>query len=439
VELRDESLMAEKSNRGAVVILPVLLVGIVAGGLVLTSQGPEVPGQVPEQLTANYETPIVNQAIESGLASLPSDTPSLGRSERHLRLRLNGTPERSLEVAGGLFAIATKHLESGNSPEATRVAQVCADLIPGSLLAARCWLLCGEAAAMAAPDFPISIRYFERADAVLRDRLRRNPDENEALQLQATALQQLSQSEVRFDRHADAIRHLRELTGNAPVAQGQSPGDRLRAILALGQLLFEAGPIEEAVQELARAEEYGMSEEVPAAEALHALAGKARVLTVDPADFSYEALRRLWEARRFESLPEWFQIGDELTSAYYFHEPRQLADFELVSGKFLASLPAVLESLPSDSLQRAELESLYATNLLLAADAARSRSDTAEVARLVKLFESTFDGRDVKFTCPLDRPAQRLSRIGEIYRTTMTGHVKQLQKLQATGNIPPAL
>lgn len=61
-----------------------------------------------------------------------------------------------------------------------------------------------------------------------------------------------------------------------------------------------------------------------------------------------------------------------------------------------------------------------------------TRSDSSEVARLVALFETQFAERDIQFTSPLDCPAQRLHHIGEIYRTTMTGHVGQLRQIQAT-------
>ena len=256
----------------------------------------------------------------------------------------------------------------------------------------------------------------------------------------ATTVQWLAQSKDRFGRTEEAIAHFRELTGPAPLARVQRPADRLRAMLSLSQLLKKTSAFDEAKQWLSAAQTYGATEEVPAAEALHAFVDSVQQLFPE----SYHPLRlaelqTLWETRRFESLPEWYVVGDELTSAYFFQEPPQMADFELVSRQLLKSLPTTLRTLPVGSLQRSELESLYATNLLLAADSARSRSDDVELARCVTLFEDTFDGRDVRFTSPLNRPAQRMHRMGEIYRTTMLKHVEQLRQNQAQRAEPPRL
>ena len=431
------SQMSEKSKASGAAILPALLVGLAVGGVILAPRGEESRVAAPAHIAAQDETQIANQAIKQGLAALPREAHSLGQTERNLRLRLNGTEARTLDVAGGLYAIATRHLDESNTPQAMRVAQACADLVPESLLAARCWLLCGQASAATHPDLPLSIRYFERAAAATRNRLLKIPNEVETLRLRATALQCLGQCKERFGRTDEAIRHLRELTDTTAVTPVQSPGDRLRAMLNLSRLLHKTGSIQEADQWFASAQEFALTDAVPANEALHALADFTRTLITEIGDPARsDALRWLWECPRFESLKEWFEVGDELASAYFFHEPRQLADFELVSGKFLASAARILESLPAGSEPRAGLESLYATQLILAAEAARSRSDDAEIARMVKLFESSFHGRDVTFTSPLDRPAQRLHRIGEIYRTTMTGHVEQLRQIQAAGRFP---
>ena len=426
--------MAVKAITSKVVMLPVVLLGLVCAGIAFYSQ-PEVPCEV--MACPIDEVGIVERAIEQGLATLPDETPALGRAQRHLLLRLNNSAERQLEVAGGLYAIASKHLSAGHSPEAIRVAQVCADLAPGSLIAARCWLMCGDASALAHPDLPLSIRYYERADALLRDRLSRQPDEIEALRLRAIAVQWLAQAKGRFGRTEEAIEHLRELTDSSSLTQAQPPADRLRAMLSLGLLLHKSGLGGQANRILTVAQDMGTSDAVPAAEALYALVDAKLQQWPDVTDPSRQAaLRELWDTPRFQKLPEWFQVGDELASAYFFSEPRQVADFELISRELLTSLPGVLASLANDSEQRMLLESLYATHLLLAVDSATSRSDASEVARLVSLFETQFDGRDIQFTSPLDRPAQRMHRIGEIYRTTMTGHVEQLRQIHATGTVP---
>ena len=426
--------MAEKSSASGVVILTVVLVGLVCAGIAFSPQPEDaaITATVPLD-----EVGIVHLAMEQAQATLPADASALALAERHLLLRLNHSPERQLEVAGGLYVIASKRLSAGNAPEAMRVAQVCADLAPASLLAARCWLLCGDASAVTHPDLPLSIRYFERADAALRERLRQLPEEAEALRLRAIAVQRLAQTKDRFGRTAEAIEHLRELTGTSPLAQAQPPADRLRATLSLGVLLHKSGLHGQAHRMLAIARDLGTSEAVPSVEALQALVDASCQHWpegTDPARLA--ALRELWETPRFRKLPTWFVVGDELASAYHFAEPRSVAEFELVSREFLTSLSSVLAALPEPSDQRASLESLYATNLLLAVDSAQSRSDVSEVARLVALFETQFDGRDIQFTSPLDRPAQRLHRIGEIYRTTMTGHAEQLRQIQATGTVP---
>ena len=425
--------MAVKTRASKIAILPVVLLGLVCAGVAFYPQA-EAPSV---NLPPLDEVGIVDRAIERGLASLPADAPALGTAERHLLLRLNDSEERRLEVAGGLYAIASKHLIAGNSPEAMRVAQVCADLAPGSLIAARCWLLSGNASAVTHPDLPLSIRYYERADALLRDRLQRQPDEVEALRLRAIAMQWLAQTKDRFGRTEDAIEHLRELTDSTPLTQAQPPADRLRAMLTLGLLLHKSGLGGQANRILTVAQDMGLSDAVPAAEALHALVEAQLQQCPDVTDPSRtDALRELWDTPRFQGLPEWFQVGDELASAYFFAEPRQGADFELVSRELLTSFPGVFASLPNNSEQRASLESLYATNLLLAVDSAQGRSDASEVARLVALFETQFAGRDIQFTSPLDRPAQRMHHIAEIYRATMTGHIEQLRQIHATGNVP---
>ncbi len=426
--------MAEKSRASNAVLLPVVLLGLACAGIAFypPTEAPHVTLPTPMD-----EVGIVQRAIEQGLATGPSEAPALGRAERHLLLRLNDSPERRLEVAGGLYAIASKHLDAGRAPEAMRVAQVCADLVPGSLLEARSWMLCGQASEVTHPDLPLSIRYYDRADAALIARLQRSVDDEQYLRLRATMVLWLAQSMDRFGRTEEAIQHLRELTETTALVQAQRPADRLQAMLTLGRLLHQTGQGGPANRILTKAQELGLSEAVPDSEALQAMVDNARQMwpeITDPA--RHDALRQLWDTPRFQLLPEWFSVGDELASAYFFAEPRQGADFEIVSRELLTTLPGVLAALPGESEQRVVLESLYATNLLLAVDSAQSRSDSSEVARLVVLFETQFAGRDIQFTSPLDRPAQRLHHIGEIYRTTMTGHVEQLRQSDATGSSP---
>lgn len=434
--------MADNSDRFKVLKLPLGAAGFVVLCLFLSRSSQEISPPAFTVIDAPAEAQLIQQGVNEGTNELAAGKYSIGQVERNLKLRLNldQTPRRKLVTAGGLYAVASTSLDQGHGSEAARIAQQAADLAPGTLLAARCWLLCGQASEVTSPDLPLSIRYFERANVALLDRMKQHSDEAEALQLRASVLQHLSQSELRFARNEEAIGHLRELSDKSPLAQTLVPGDRLRAMVALGYLLALTGRAEESVRWLSTAHEYGTQIgdcAVPHAEALHALIEPARRDTLNPTAPSYDALRVLWEIGRFESLPEWFQIGDELTSAYFFHEPPQLADFELVVRKLLNSLPNAIESAPLESTQRKELESIYATNLLLAADAANSRHDQAEVARLVKLFMSKFRGRDVNFISPLSRPAVRMHRIANIYRTTMTRHVEQMRQNQANGNTPP--
>ena len=423
--------MAENSNGSGAVILSVVLIGLVGAGVAFYRQ-PTVPEAVAP--VAVDESRVIDRAIDEANSSLPAGSSELGMAERHLLLRLNDSLERRLEVAGGLYAVASKHLDAGRAPEAMRVAQVCADLAPGSLLEARCWILCGQASAVTHPDLPLSIRYYERGEAALRERFERQSHEFEALRLRADAVLWLAQTKDRFGRTEEAIQHLRELTGSTSLVQAQQPADRLQTMLTLGLLLHKTGLGGQANRMLTEAHKLAMSEAVPAPEALRALVDNARRQWPEITDPSrIEALRELWDTVRFQRLSGWFLVGDELASAYFFAEPRQLADFEMVSRELLTSLPGVLLALPDDSVQRAELESLYATNLLLEVDSANARADVFEATRLIALFEKQFQGRDIQFASPLDRPAQRMHRIGEIYRTTMTGHVEQLRQIQATG------
>ena len=442
VPLMDESSMADNSAQYKVLKLPLWAAGFVALCLFLSRSAPDVTPAPRAEIDSASATRLIQQGIEQGKAELAAGKYSTAQVERNLRLRLKleDSPERKLEVAGGLYAVATALRGEHNSLDATRLAQQAADLAPGTLLAARCWILCGQASEVTSPELPLSIRYFDRANVALLGWLKQHPEDAEAIQLRAAVLYQLSQTEGRFARHEEAIQHLREITDLSPVAQALNPGDRLRAMVRLGDLLAVTGQAAESARWLSTAQEYGKQQvdfTVPAAEILHALAEPARREALNSAAPSYDSLRLLWERDRFESLPEWFQIGDELASAYFFHEPPQLADFQLVVGKLLSTIPKALDSLPRESTQRAELESIYATNLLLAADAAKNRHDQAEVARLVALFESTFHSRDVNFISPQSRPAVRMHRIAEIYRTTMPRHIEQLRKIQTSGNTPP--
>ena len=338
--------MAENSNGSGAVLLTVVLIGLVGAGVAFYRQ-PTVPEAVAP--VAVDESRVIDRAIDEANSSLPAGSSELGMAERHLLLRLNDSLERRFEVAGGLYAVASKHLDAGRAPEAMRVAQVCADLAPGSLLEARCWILCGQASAVTHPDLPLSIRYYERAEAALRERFERQPHEFEALRLRADAVLWLAQTKDRFGRTEEAIQHLRELTGSTSLVEAQRPADRLQTMLTLGLLLHKTGLGGQANRMLTEAHKLGLSEAVPAPEALHALVDSTRRLwpeITDPA--RQDTLRQLWDTPRFQTLAEWFPVGDELASAYFFAEPRQLADFELVSRELLTSLPGVLASLPDD-------------------------------------------------------------------------------------------
>lgn len=434
--------MADNSAQYKVLKLPLWAAGFVALSLFLSRSAPDVTPAPRAEIDPASAALLIEQGIEQGKSELASGKYSTAQVERNLRLKLKleDSPERKHEVAGGLYAVATAMRGEHNSLDAIRLAQQVADLAPGTLLAARCWVLCGQTSEVSSPELPLSIRHFDRANVALLGWLKQHPDDAEAIQLRASVLYQLSQTEARFARRDEAIQHLREITDLSPVAQALNPGDRLRAMVRLGNLLAVTGQAEESARWLSAAREYGEQQAdftIPAAEVLHSMAEPARHAALDPVAPSYDALLFLWELDRFESLPEWFQIGDELASAYFFHEPPQLADFQLVVGKLLNTIPKALESLPPESTQRAELESIYATNLLLAADAARNRHDEAEVARLVTLFESTFHSRDVNFISPQSRPAVRMHRIAEIYRTTMPRHIEQLRKIQTSDNTPP--
>lgn len=433
--------MADNSARYKVLKLPLWAAGFVALSLILSRTAPEVPPPPEGVIDAATAAQLIQQGIDHAQVELAAGKYSIGQVERNLRLRLKleDTPERRLEVAGGLYSVATALRKEHNPLEATRLAQQAADLAPETLLAARCWNLCGEASEVSSPELPLSIRYFDRANLVLLGWLKQHPDDAKAIQLRASVLYRLSQTETRFARSDEAIQHLREITDLSTVAQALGPGDRLRAMVSLGNLLAVTGHAEESARWTSAAREYGKLQSdftTPAAEVLHSLAEPARRAALDPVAPSCDDLRFLWELDRFESLPEWFQIGDELASAYFFHEPPQLADFQLVVGQLLNTIPKAIESLPPESTQRAELESIYATNLLLAAEAAKNRQDQTEVTRLVSLFESTFNNRDVNFISPQSRPAVRMHRIADIYRSTMTRHIEQLRKIQVSDNTP---
>ena len=155
VDHRDVNPMAESSNNSAAMIVPVVLIGVVGAGIAFYRQ-PTVSDTIAPVVVD--ESHVIDRAIDQAHATLPTGSSQLGMAERHLLLRLNDSLERRLEVAGGLYAIASTHLHAGRAPEAMRVAQVCADLAPGSLLEARCWILCGHASAVTHPDLPLSIR-----------------------------------------------------------------------------------------------------------------------------------------------------------------------------------------------------------------------------------------------------------------------------------------
>lgn len=395
------------------------------------------------------EAPIVQRVLEERVPSLPNDRFGLGHRERALRLKLNGTPERTIEVAAELYAIAEKHLALSDFPEATRVAQECADMAPATLLAARCWALCGDASAGTQPQLPLSTRYWERANRFLDSRLQQSPDDKESLSLKAQILLKLGLAEARFQRFDTAAQHLRELIADGPLSPYVEGTARLRAQLALSNLLSLPVATEESEKLRQAAWDLALSDAIPPAEALRELRNSLpATLREESTRFAptpapmiqsptrLESLQTLWNTPRFQGLTDWYSVGDELTSEYYFHQPRQLADFEIVSRLLLAELPKTITALSPESSDRENLESILATNLLLATSTAQERGDQSEVVRLTEKFESTFQGRDVRFIAPLDRPAQRMHRIGEIYRTTMLGHVEQMKQRQASPRVP---
>lgn len=430
-------------------MVAVTLGALALAGLSVYREGQRGPVTVANP-AACAEGPIVEMAMEAQAQQLPTDTFGLGDRERSLLLKVNGDLGRSFEVAGGLLAIAQQHLAQSNATEAMRVAQICADLVPNTVTSARSWILCGHASAYSHPDLPLSLRYLERADQTLLGILSKMPDDKQALKLRSSLLLDLGQTEAKFQRTESAIAHLRELTGDGPVAQNQNAEGRMRATLALSQLLGQPVPTEESEKLRAIAWNLGTTEDVPAAAALHVLRESIPQATpaneslfapppVEPsaAQTRTEGLLTLWNTKRFRGLPEWFQIGDELASNSFFHEPRQSADFEIVNRQLLVSMPPSLASLAADSPEKEELESIYAANLLLAVSTARDRGDQSEVDRLTRMFEETFRDRDITFTTPMVRPAQRMHRIGEIYRTTMLGHIEQMrQRLECPGKPP---
>lgn len=429
-------------------VVSVALGGVAIAGLSMFREAQRAPA-IPTATTSIDEAAIVAQAIESQSKQLPNDTFGLGHLERSLLLKVNGEPQRTFEVAGGLIAIAKKHLALSNATEAMRVAQICADLVPNSVTSARSWILCGEASAFSQPDLPLSLRYLERADQTLLAHLAKTPDDQEALKVRAELLLKLGQAEAKFQRSEAAVTHLRELTSDGPLAKFRNADDQLQALLTLSQLLGQPTPTEESEKLRQAAWKLGTDGNVSPPAALHALresipaAAEASdslfappTPAAVPAQSRTDSLQTLWNTERFQGLPEWFQIGDELTSNSFFHEPRQSADFEIVNRKLLVTMPKALASVTADSTERSELESIYAANLLLAVSSARDRGDTSEVSRLTKLFEETFRGRDISFTAPLERPAQRMHRIGEIYRETMLGHVEQMKQLRASPVVP---
>ena len=429
-------------------VVTLALGGVAISGLSMFREGQRAPA-VPTVAAQFDESAIVAKTIDSQSRQLPDDAFGLGHLERSLLLKVNGQEQRTFEIAGGLLAIAHKHLALSNATEAQRVAQVCADLVPNTVTSARSWILCGDAAAFSQPDLPLSLRFLERADQVLSSLLAKQPGDEEALKLRAELLLKLAQSEAKFHRSGTAMAHLRELTSDGPLTKFVSPDNQLQAMLSLSQLLSQPVPTEESEKLRTAAWKLGTEGNVSPAGALRwlresipasvpASAGQFAPPvpqdTVSPA--RTESLLALWNTRRFEGLPEWFQIGDELASDSFFHEPRQSADFEMVSRKLLVSMPKTLTVSKSGSEEQSQLESIYAANLLLAVRSAQERGDQSEVTRLRTLFEGTFRDRDITFTAPQERPAQRMHRIGEIYRETMLGHVEQMKQLRASPVVP---
>lgn len=429
-------------------VVALALGGVAIAGLSMFREGQRAPA-VPVVANPVDESAVVAQAIEAQSRQLPDDAFGLGHLERSLLLKVNGQPQRTFEIAGGLLAIAQKHLALSNATEAQRVAQVCADLVPNTLTSARSWILCGDAAAFAQPDLPLSLRFLERADQVLSSLLAKQPGDEQTLRLRAELLLKLAQSEAKFHRTGTAMVHLRELTSAGPLAKFVSSDGQLQATLTLSQLLSQPVPTEESEKLRTDAWKLGTEGNVSPAGALRLL--RESIPASVPASAGLFAppvpqeaispartvsLLALWNTKRFEGLPEWFQIGDELASDYFFHEPRRSADFEMVCRKLLVSMPKTLTASKAGSEEQSQLESIYAANLLLAVSSAQERGDQSEVTRLKALFEETFRDRDITFTAPLERPAQRMHRIGEIYRETMTGHVEQLKQLRASPVVP---
>lgn len=429
--------MDEKTRNSSWIILPVCVVGLALVGLIQHS-GPQEPDHSTEVvISPAEESRIVSSTTDQSQAPHLDTVRDIGLAERKLLLRRNADPRRRLEIAAGLYDLAVRYLDLAQASEALRAAQLAADQAPESLIAARSWVLAGHASAVMHPDLPISIRHFERADKLLLARLQRYPDDAEALQLRAAVVLKLALNQAHIQQAADAIQTLQQLVGESPESQVISAVDRLQALLALGQLYRLDGRIPEGDAWLSRALEYGRSGEVPAQEALHTLNSHIHLLYLDQADpIRQDQLRVLWNTPQFEGLPEWFEIGDELASSDFFHDPSRTADFELVSRQLRKSLQRSLEQGRPETGLRDQHESLYATHLLLAAESARRRGDTAEVSRLVGLFEGKFAGRHVNFVSPLDRPAQRLAQLGEIYRTIMTSHAEQMRSRQASGEHP---
>ncbi len=194
--------------------------------------------------------------------------------------------------------------------------------------------------------------------------------------------------------------HLRELTSAGPLAKFVSPDSQLQAMLSLSQLLSQPVPTEESEKLRVDAWKLGTEGNVSPTVALRLLhesipaalpASNGQFAPPVPQEATTPArtdsLLVLWNTKRFVGLPEWFQIGDELASDYFFHEPRQSADFEMVSRKLLVSMPKTLTASKARSEEQSQLESIYAANLLLAVSSAQDRGDQSEVTRLKDLFE----------------------------------------------------